>query len=396
MGSVYVPPAQGPSQNTGTTSATSGSSDTPCLGTCTTLERIKYDYLQGYFNAHMLSSPSWRYFYWLWFVLVAFALCFSAFSASGVGSRSFVGAAWRKWMTKNRVIKIGKKSPYEAKSSLLSRGHSRKGTNQGSGSTYNPLATPTQYSASPQAQAIPPPGFTKPRKIIQLPSLGRMLLLVALFALPICLSLIGADYINPNAGVFDISQSFPNNTITPYNIQTQRRSLAAGFSGGRWSGVVQLARRGLQWGQGAFPDVGTVPVNTTIPYRTWWTIGGRLGGMTNALTPLALLLALKQVPWALLSTRALGGYSFDRLSFLHKWVGRIVWLFATAHIVTWSVQLGMDTAIGGQMIWSFVFLWPRFRWGFVVSARISLTPFRDNTAEQTAFLLPSRRSPTFS
>ena len=382
MGSVYVPPAQGPSPNTGSNGATSsGASSVPCLGTCTTAERIKYDYLQGYFNAHMLSAPSWRYFYWLWFVLVALALVFSAFSASGLGRRSYVGAAWRKWTTKNRVIKIGKKSPYEATSSLLSRGNSRRATSMGSGgSKYNPLAAPPgQHATSPHhAQAVPPPPiFTKPRKIIQLPSLARMMLLVALFALPVCLSLIGADYINPNAGVFDVSQSFPNNTITPYNIQTQRRSVVAqSEAGGRWDGLVKLAKRGFQWGQGAFPDVGTVPINATIPYRTWWTIGGRLGGMTNALTPLALLLALKQVPWALLSTRALGGYSFDRLSFLHKWVGRIVWLFATAHIVTWSVQLGMDTALGGQMLWSFVFLWPRFRWGFVVSMRSNLSHFR--------------------
>ena len=54
------------------------------------------------------------------------------------------------------------------------------------GSKYNPLAAPPgQHATSPHhAQAVPPPPiFTKPRKIIQLPSLARMMLLVALFAL---------------------------------------------------------------------------------------------------------------------------------------------------------------------------------------------------------------------
>ena len=64
--------------------------------------------------------------------------------------------------------------------------------------------------------------------------------------------------------------------------------------------------------------------------------------MTNALTPFVTVLALKQVPWALLSTRALGGHAFERLSFLHKWGGRLIWVFASAHTITWSIQLSKD------------------------------------------------------
>ena len=314
-----------------------------CSGGCSNPEQIKYDYLSGYFNAHMLSPPSWRYFYWLWFILAVVLLLASAAHFAGLGQKTYLGACWNKWATKNRVIKLGKK-PGEGKEPVRGQAH-RHGASVAS---YQPVV----YSGGAR------------RTIITFPSFGRMLVLAIMLAIPISLSLIGADYINPNAGVFDLSQSFPNGTVTPSNIQTYRRR--------------SLWKRIVQWGQGDFPDVTTFPVNTTIPYHTWWTLGGRLGGMTNALTPFVLLLALKQVPFALLSLKIFGGFSFDRLSFLHKWGGRLVWLFATAHICAWSVQLASDTALGGQAIYSFAFMWGRFRWGWVVSVVVDLTPtFRD-------------------
>lgn len=308
MGSVYVPP-----------STSSGDS---CSGGCGTTDDAKYQYLRGYFNAHMLSMSSHRYEYISWIVLAIVILIIAAFHHIGLGDQSYIGAAWSRWALKNRVIKIGKKE-------------------------------------------------NQSRKVITFPSFGRTLLLVALIIVPVVLTIVGADYIRPSANVFNMAESWPNTNISRFTVGLNRRA--------------RLMKR-LHWGQGVFPIVTTNPPSITLPYRTWWTAGGRTGAMTNALTPFIVVIALKQVPFALLSTKFLGGFAFDRLSFMHKWGGRVVWLFATAHIVLWSVQLSKDQAFGGPM-WAFVFMWTKFRWGwvsygfFTLLVALSIGPIRTDHYE---------------
>lgn len=298
--SVYVPPA-----------ASSGDS---CSGGCGTTDDAKYQYISGYLGAHMLSMPSHRYEYITWFALALVIIVIAAFHHIGLGDQSYVGAAWSRWALKNRVIKIGKKPQQD-------------------------------HGAGYSATGKPP----KRRKVITFPSFGRTLLLLALVIVPVVLTIVGADYIRPSAGVFDMRESWPASHISPFTVGLNRR---------------------LEWGQGYYPRVITNPPSITLPYRTWWTAGGRTGAMTNALTPFIVVIALKQIPFALLSTKLLGGFAFDRLSFMHKWGGRVVWLFATAHVALWSVQLGQDKAFGGS-VYSFVFMWTKFRWGWVVSVTSS-------------------------
>lgn len=316
MGSVYVPP-----------STSAGNS---CSGGCGTTDDAKYQYLSGYFNAHMLSMPSHRYEYISWIVLAILILIIALFHHIGLGDQSYIGAAWSRWALKNRVIKIGKKEPQQDST-----------------------------------------GFSSKRKVITFPSFGRTLLLIALVIVPVVLTIVGADYIRPSANVFNMAESWPNTNISRFTVGLNRRA--------------RLIKR-LHWGQGKFPTVTTNPPSITLPYRTWWTAGGRTGGMTNALTPFIVVIALKQVPFALLSTKLLGGFAFDRLSFMHKWGGRVVWLFATAHIVLWSVQLTKDQAFGGSM-WGFVFMWTKFRWGwvsygfFTLLVALSIGPIRKDYYE---------------
>ena len=304
------------SPGVGSDSSSSGS----CSGGCFDPDQLKYQYLQGYFGAHMLPAPSYRYVYLLWFVTIAVCLVLGTFHMLGVGDRSYIGAKWKRWATKNRVYKLGKR--VDIHGNLIqkdSRGFSR---------AYAPL---------------------KPRKIVTFPSFGRLVLLFFMLAVPIVLTLVGADFIGPNVGVFDFSQSWPPQTT--YMAGLSRR-------------MVQTLRKRVLWGQGPYPSVTTYPPSRTLPYRTWWTTGDRTGDITMGLVPIVLLMALKQVPFALLSTRFFGGYAFDRLSFLHKWGGRIIWLFGTAHLVTWCVQLNKDIRIN-EPVWSFVFMWTKFRWGWV-------------------------------
>lgn len=313
--SVYVPPATSPD----------GAS---CSGGCGTTDSLKYNYLKSYFNAHMLSIPSHRYLYVMWFIFVTFIAFLSILHHTHLGDSTFLGAWWTKIATKNRVIKSGNKN---------------------------------------QSRMV----GGKKRKVYTFPSIGRMLLLLGFFALPVLLTLIGADYIKPTDSMFNVTSSFPPqypNGRLPIN---SRRSFIPTFLStlpdqDQFSTSNRSLSKRLLWGIGPYPSVTTIPSGITLPYRTWWTAGGRTGCFTNALTPFVLILALKQVPFAFLSLNVFGGYAFDRLSFLHKWGGRIVWLFAAFHVATWSVQLYQDTAFQSN-IWGFVFMWQKFRWGFVVS-----------------------------
>ncbi|PWN47479.1 hypothetical protein IE53DRAFT_407529 [Violaceomyces palustris] len=318
-----------------------------CSGSCFTEKDIEYQYLSGYFTAHMLPVPSYRYMYVLWLIVVGFCLLISVGHHFRIGDKTYIGAVWRRWATKNRIIKIGQR-----KDIYGNKLEKHDGSNEG-----------------PELHQYGPP---KPRRSIKFPSFGKMLLLFCLVATPVCLTLIGADYIRPTASIFDISESFPPQT-SPNTPGISRRAYQV------------LAKR-LQWGIGAYSPVTTYPPSRTLPYRTWWTSGDRTGDMTSALTPLIVLFALKQIPFALLSMRLFGGYGFDRLSFLHKWGGRLVWLFATAHLATWSVQLGKDKRFEKQ-VWSFVFMWVKFRWGFVsygfltAMMLLSVGPMRQNYYE---------------
>lgn len=316
--SVYVPPASSTGES--------------CSGGCSTVADLQYNYLRSYFTAHAFAVSSYRYQFITWFALVALFGILAAFYHTGIADQTWIGALWSRWATRNRVIKMGRQS-----AASQQKGH-----------------------------RVVQEGKRPSRRVYTFPSFGSVLLLIALVVIPVALTLIGADYIRPSAGVFDMSESWPNSSIS--------------------TSTPGLSRRSLVWGQGSYPSVTITSPRLTLPYRTWWTAGSRVGAMTNALTPLIVITALKQIPFAILSTRLMGGYAFDRLSFMHKWGGRVVWLFATAHVVLWSVQLTKEPTFYTGM-WSFVFLWPKFRWGFVsyifftLLVALSIGPMRANYYE---------------
>lgn len=328
MGSVYVPPD--------TSSGSSGSSNNDAYNQ-------KYIYLSSYFPAHMLSYPSHRYAYLMWFVFVGFALLASAMHHLGIGDRTWLGAFWSKFAPKSRLVKFGKKpDPSSMQTS------SRERPNQTSG-----------MHSYPPTHPVPPRSRPPPKRhIFTFPSFGRIILVLVMVAVPVIFTLVGADYINPSSSMFDLSYSWPDASVARYG-KTSRRSLQ-----------YHLQKR-VDWGLGSFTPVTTSAPTYSLPYHTWWTSGGRTGLMTNAMTPFVVILALKQVPWAVMSTKLFGRHSFEKLSFLHKWGGRLVWAYAFAHTITWSIQLHKDQQFGTDM-WGFVFIWTRFRWAFVVSPRAAL------------------------
>lgn len=329
--SVYVPPA-------------TGSSGGGCSGGCATESQLTYNYVASYFNAHCFSISSYRYQFITWIALGIVVAFIAAFHHSGIADQTWLGALWSRWAIKNRVIKYGRKPV----------------VNNGKHETFSNAKGDASRRAG-LLQDLKRPS----RKVFTFPSFGRTLLLAALVIVPIVLTIVGADYIRPTAGVFDMRESWPKTGISIFTPGLSKR---------------------LEWGIGAYPRVTTQPPTITLPYRTWWTAGSRAGAMTNALIPLIVVIALKQIPFALFSTRLLGGFSFDRLSFMHKWGGRIVWLFATAHVALWCVQMTKDVAFQRTM-WAFIFVWTKFRWGFVAYGfftlliALSIGPIREHYYE---------------
>lgn len=142
---------------------------------------------------------------------------------------------------------------------------------------------------------------------ILLPSNAQLLCLGVLFTAAFLLSFLGPDYINPRTHVWDIAA----------------RSLEA---------------RKLKWDPTAF--VGYAPQYTIS--KAWWTIGGRTGMIAFALLPLCVLFALKAPPFALFALPFMIQIHFDKLAWLHRWSGRLIYFLTVVHVATWCVQLWHD------------------------------------------------------
>ncbi|WFD33782.1 hypothetical protein MCUN1_000599 [Malassezia cuniculi] len=273
-----------------------------------------------YMRAHELSHPSYRYVFILWFIIVGFGVVLGLERAFGILERTIVGAVWTKWAARHRVLKIGsKEKEMRAKAAVSQSG----------------------------ARALQ----SARRHVFNFMDLGRMTVLVLFSLVLLCLTFIGADYINPSHPIF-LSSSFPT---------THDRNAA----------MLTNSRRGIQWGLGVYGPVTFQIPQFTIPYHTWWTMGDRTGDICNALTPFVILIALKQTPFALASLPIFGGFSIDLLHYLHRWGGRAIWVYATAHTITWSIQLAKD-GMNGYNLWHYMVDVPRFRWAWTAYSFLTL------------------------
>jgi hypothetical protein len=104
--------------------------------------------------------------------------------------------------------------------------------------------------------------------------------------------------------------------------------------------------------------------------KAWWTSGGRAGLIAFALMPLCVLFALKAPPFALLANAWTLNLHFDKLAWLHRWVGRLIWFVAAMHTVFWSVQLSQDKrADTGHVAYVYAWEYNKFIYGWVVRVR---------------------------
>lgn len=163
-----------------------------------------------------------------------------------------------------------------------------------------------------------------------LPPNGQLLSMVALLIVILALTFIGPDYTPPSNGLFDFS-------FKPLD--------------GKYSPAPCCN----------IPDY-------TIS-NSWWTSGSRTGIVAFALIPLCVLLAVKAPPFAVFALPFTAQIHFDKLAWLHRLSGGLIWLLASIHVVLWSIQLLKDQRTDTEMT-AYYLAWRRreFVFGWTVSA----------------------------
>ena len=175
------------------------------------------------------------------------------------------------------------------------------------------------------------------RQPVPLPSNSQLISLGFVFTLAIILSFVGPDYITPPTAVSSDGSAGP-----PAQIDTQKREVN-------------------------HEEIERYVAHYTI-HKAWWTVAGRTGLIAFSLFPLCILFALKAAPFAFFALPYTTQFSFDKLSTMHRWVGRLIWFVTAIHVLTWSVQLFMNKSpVTGESAYAHAWHYPPFLWGWAVS-----------------------------
>jgi len=165
---------------------------------------------------------------------------------------------------------------------------------------------------------------------ISLPPNGQLLCLAVLPVAVLGLSFIGPDYISPTSILSKFGRSIETRSESPSFYKQ-------------------------------FQPQYTI-------HKAWWTVGGRTGIVAFAVLPLCILFALKAPPFALFALPFTTQIHFDKLAWLHRWSGRLIWFITSIHVATWSIQLFIDHREGtGKMAYKYAWLHKQFVFGWIVS-----------------------------
>ncbi|KAG6333650.1 hypothetical protein ID866_5437 [Astraeus odoratus] len=176
------------------------------------------------------------------------------------------------------------------------------------------------------------------REVISLPSNAQLLSLFGIVVVPIALALIGPDYVAPALKVWQFSTR---------GVAAQPHELYDASSFDQY-----------------------VP-QYTIP-KSLWSSSARFGQIAFALFPLCVLFALKAPPFALFAIPFMIQLFFEKLVWLHRWSGRLIWLLTAVHVVLWSIQLARDhNPNTGRPAYVYAFMYEPFIYGWVAFALLT-------------------------
>ncbi|SCV72183.1 BQ2448_4877 [Microbotryum intermedium] len=341
-------------------------------------------FTKPYIDAHSLSVPTWRYAYILWFAIAGVLIFWSlVYQLSGASKGSALGAFFRKYSIKRFVIQT--KKPKKAKKGSMEEGR-------------------------------PAPVVSRSRVRLASPTYAQIAVLLALVALSCCLSFLGVSYINPRTCTFGGTCAYQSvySQLPPRMFRRASTSNPGGRSTTRSpfsAEVRELTLRNYLSGWVAYTDPLLSASNVDID-KNWWTSAARLGLIAFALLPLCVTLALKQWPFNIWATPFLTDYHYDKVrdceclsgvmcsggradsshvssqtAILHRWSGRIIWLFTSGHVAAWFYQSIIDKDPFGRPVLIPLLGYWRFLAGIVgyglltLLTLVSFRPIRDRHYE---------------
>ncbi|KAH0826990.1 hypothetical protein J3R83DRAFT_4649 [Lanmaoa asiatica] len=172
------------------------------------------------------------------------------------------------------------------------------------------------------------------RQPIPLPSNAQLLSLAVLTLASLALAFVGPDYLAPSFKVWQIqarsSELYDTSTFVPYMPQyTISKSL--------------------------------------------WSSSARAGQIAFALIPLCVLFALKAPPFAIFAIPFMIQLYFDKLAWLHRWAGRLIWFLVLIHVALWSIQLAKDVNPStGRVAYVYAWSYTPFIYGWIAFALLTL------------------------
>ncbi|GAA6020864.1 hypothetical protein JCM11491_000009 [Sporobolomyces phaffii] len=365
-GSTGISFASIASRTAGTGTATSSAVIVDSTGGVDSSSLLQY-FTKPYIDAHSLSIPSYRYAYILWFVIAGTLILWSiAYHLSGTGTGgSSLGAWFRKWSIRRITW-----------------------TKRVGGGTGKETGISQEEGRNTQT--------TRKRVVWASPTFAQTITVLVLIASALCLTFIGDDYIAPTTctfGGYCGYQSYFGSSGPPKSTYRAKRDISAvqyspfastsertapfpvpaGF--GRQELTRPVKRGPLNPnGWAPFNDPLLASSNKNID-KSAWTTAARLGLISFAMLPLAVTLALKQWPFNIWATPWLTNYHFDKTAILHRWAGRVIWAFSTAHAVAWFYQLSLDKDPFGRPCLIPVWSWYRFTAGAVAWVLLTLITF---------------------
>lgn len=123
--------------------------------------------------------------------------------------------------------------------------------------------------------------------------------------------------------------------------------------------------------------------------KAWWTSGNRTGIIAFALFPLCVLFALKAPPFAIFAIPGLVQLHFDKLAWLHRWSGRLIWLMSFLHGVIWAIQLGISKRTEtGVIALRYALIYDKFIYACVVRHLLNLFNKKSNSNSLLRLLAP--------
>ncbi|KAI0950594.1 hypothetical protein AcW1_005733 [Taiwanofungus camphoratus] len=178
------------------------------------------------------------------------------------------------------------------------------------------------------------------RQPYSLPSNAQLLTLTVLAIATLLVSFAGPDYFAPGAMLWNVNKS-PSSSLA--SRATYNASTFAQY----------------------------VP-KYTIP-KAWWTSGNRTGLIAFALFPLCVAVALKAPPFAVFALPFVLQLHFDKLAFIHRWSGRLIWFFTFLHVVLWSVQLLVERRNStGKVVYTYAWEYQNFIYGWIAFGVMTL------------------------